>query len=384
MPITPLQTFAAGDTTYISKHNSNLAVIEAALNTVLARTATLTTVSNALALDALLGTETAFIGEDSYPAEIVTTTVQVGPGFAYRYASHTAVENQVTLVLSLSGNAPGSYYTKLLADGSLELSELSTDALWAIEWDGTTISSLTRLAPVVWGAEDWIAAQTSTQLADEFLSLVARLDAIEASTQATLVVPVSSATVTPAPADVMQAGYFRLTGTLTENRTVVVPNLPKFLVVSNECTGAYTVTVKTAAGTGIALSPGGKRTLYCNGTNVIDASTAGQYYCPLFWAGTFTTNEVIYVQKVRLAHSFPANMVGSSWDALTAPSGTATITIFKGATSVGTVTFSAGSTSGTVSLAGGVSFAVGDTYRFEVTTPSTLAGVYCSLLGSLG
>ncbi len=65
------------------------------------------------------------------------------------------------------------------------------------------------------------------------------------------------------------------TGTLTANVNVVVPNLSKVYVVTNNTTGSFTVTVKTAAGTGVVIPQGGAPAmLYCDGTNVLSISPA--------------------------------------------------------------------------------------------------------------
>jgi hypothetical protein len=62
------------------------------------------------------------------------------------------------------------------------------------------------------------------------------------------------------------------TGTLAANSTVTVPNAEKLYVVVNNTTQAtYSLTIKTAAGSGYALRPG-PQMVYCNGTDVFRAS----------------------------------------------------------------------------------------------------------------
>lgn len=68
---------------------------------------------------------------------------------------------------------------------------------------------------------------------------------------------------------------YGFTGTLTGNRTIIVPATVQQYWVSNNTTGAYTFTVKTAAGTGVTLGTGSRSIMYCNGTNVISADTGG-------------------------------------------------------------------------------------------------------------
>lgn len=61
----------------------------------------------------------------------------------------------------------------------------------------------------------------------------------------------------------------QFTGTLTANINLVVPTVIDQWVVFNNTAGAFTLTVKTTAGTGIAVTQGARQWLYCNGTNVV-------------------------------------------------------------------------------------------------------------------
>ncbi len=65
-----------------------------------------------------------------------------------------------------------------------------------------------------------------------------------------------------------------LTGILTGSINVIVPTRPKMWLVINSTTGAYTLTVKTSAGTGIAVDQGEQVFLYCDGVNVEEALSA--------------------------------------------------------------------------------------------------------------
>lgn len=65
-------------------------------------------------------------------------------------------------------------------------------------------------------------------------------------------------------------------GALTANINVIMPTTSRQWIVLNNTSGAFTLTVKTAAGTGITVSQGVSNTLYCDGTNVLLAgSTPG-------------------------------------------------------------------------------------------------------------
>lgn len=63
------------------------------------------------------------------------------------------------------------------------------------------------------------------------------------------------------------------TGALTGSINVIVPTATGFYLVYNNTSGAFSLTVKTSAGTGVTVSQGKKRLVYCDGTNVVDALT---------------------------------------------------------------------------------------------------------------
>ena len=66
--------------------------------------------------------------------------------------------------------------------------------------------------------------------------------------------------------------YFKLTGTLTGNRVVTMPDSSERVFVVEDATDRsashYTLTVKTFSGTGVNLPVGSKTLLYSDGTNV--------------------------------------------------------------------------------------------------------------------
>jgi hypothetical protein len=61
-----------------------------------------------------------------------------------------------------------------------------------------------------------------------------------------------------------------LSGTLASNAVIIVPNVEKTYLAVNNTTGSFSVTVKTAAGTGYALRSG-PNWVYCDATNVVGA-----------------------------------------------------------------------------------------------------------------
>jgi hypothetical protein len=66
--------------------------------------------------------------------------------------------------------------------------------------------------------------------------------------------------------------YFKLTGTLTANRTVTMPDSAERVFVVEDATdrssSLYTLTVKTVSGTGVTLPVGSTNLVYSDGTNI--------------------------------------------------------------------------------------------------------------------
>ncbi len=88
---------------------------------------------------------------------------------------------------------------------------------------------------------------------------------------------VTVADVTPAnvdgTADAGKSNTFVCSGVLTGNRALILPTKPRQFIVTNNCTGAFTLTVKTAAGTGVVIPQTGTVHLYCDGTNILNATS---------------------------------------------------------------------------------------------------------------
>lgn len=97
---------------------------------------------------------------------------------------------------------------------------------------------------------------------------------LEESIAAVTTVPIAGAatvlTSNNYTADQARSACLIFTGTLTANSTVTVPNVEKLYLCVNSTSGSYSLTVKTAAGSGYALRAG-PNWVYCDGTNVAGA-----------------------------------------------------------------------------------------------------------------
>src|SRR4030042_401776 len=72
-----------------------------------------------------------------------------------------------------------------------------------------------------------------------------------------------------------RASSIAITGVLTSNAEIVVANTMSLFVAENLTYGTFTVTFKTAAGTGVSISQGNHAMLYADGVNVELPVTAG-------------------------------------------------------------------------------------------------------------
>ena len=84
--------------------------------------------------------------------------------------------------------------------------------------------------------------------------------------------------------------YYKLTGTLTANRSVTMPaSAERVFIVEDATTRSssnYTLTVKTVSGTGLTLPIGSTTIVYSDGTNIIGKLQTKGYYTP---STTYTT-----------------------------------------------------------------------------------------------
>jgi hypothetical protein len=81
-------------------------------------------------------------------------------------------------------------------------------------------------------------------------------------------------------------------GTLTANMQVLIPATIQQYWISNDTSGAFSLTVKVAGQIGVVIPQGSRGIYYCNGTDIIDADTAS-FAFPLTVAqgGTGATTE---------------------------------------------------------------------------------------------
>ena len=148
--------------------------------------------------------------------------------------------------------------------------------------------------------------------------------------------------------------FVTLTGTLTAARNVICPSASKLYFIKNTTTGGFAVTLKTSAGTGISVPNGKSMVLYCNGTDVIDATN---HYSSITIAtalaatsggtgqASYTTGDLLYASSSTALSKLG---VGTAGQVLTSSGTAPQWTTISG---VAVTTFSAGTTGFTPSTA---------------------------------
>ena len=122
---------------------------------------------------------------------------------------------------------------------------------------------------------------------------------------------------------------YRFTGLLTGNRSIVIPATVQQYWVDNQTTGAYTLSISpTGGGSSFNVAQGERVILYCDGTDVLNASTQG-ISVPLTVAEGGTSSTTAGGALINLGGTatgiaiFTAATMAAAWSALgVAPTGT--------------------------------------------------------------
>lgn len=282
MSITLQRLATSGEVAYIAKHNANIETLESSINTMQGTVDTLqqaaASPSNLFNIGkAMFGpTAVALIGETSFASSTSGTNLTLQPGFYWNASSAQMAYKSTTTVIPFSGAAAGTYYVRMGVDGIPYRDTSSAAALYSIAWSGTAFTTVTKLATYAPGYQDLLDLLTSSYSGITYASPDKRIEATEKAFSALLSKAITTADVTLTTAEAMEQGVIRLTGTPTAARNLIVPAKAKVYFIDNDTAGAFAVTVKTAAGTGVALASGTNGALFCDGTNVVSiATTAG-------------------------------------------------------------------------------------------------------------
>jgi hypothetical protein len=285
-----LQTFSNGDTNYISKHNANYANIKAAVDALENNLAGQIAAASGpgAAFYALFGPTAAIVGVESYAMSGSGDTLTVDAGFQWKPSIPTVVQNLTPATLPFTGLSSATYY--IYADNTgapVRSATAGAEDLYSVVWTGSAFGAITRIAPIVWGAADDIAAQVSTALGATYTKLDDRLEAGETAAVAGSLARVwqtgrlsksvaggVDVTLTDVEANNTLHNF---TGAITADINVIVPlgAAPRLWIVTNNTSGAHTLTVKGATGAGVAVATGATALLGQDGTDVFQVVTPG-------------------------------------------------------------------------------------------------------------
>ena len=186
--------------------------------------------------------------------------------------------------------------------------------------------------------------------------------------------------------DEARALFINATGTPGAARNVICPAVSKMYIFRNNTTGGFAMTLKTSAGSGIAVPAGQSRMLYCDGTNVVEAlnafsslslGTALGVASGGTGAATFTANNVLLgngTSAFQVVAPGTLNNVlysnGTTWVAGPLPSASAVSSFSAGTTGFTPSTASTGA----ITLSGTLGVANGGTGQTTYTNGQLLIG----------
>jgi len=173
----------------------------------------------------------------------------------------------------------------------------------------------------------------------------------------------------------------KLTGALTQIRSLIVPTVQKLYYINNATTGGFAVTVRTASGTGVSVPNGKAMVVLADGTNVVEAvtyisgvATSANPSASIGLtavngtAATFMTSD----SAPALSHSITPTWTGAHiWSASATFNSTASFT--------GTVTFTS-TTNPTINDGAGSQYAVG----FRGLPQNAKTGAYVAVATDAG
>jgi hypothetical protein len=84
------------------------------------------------------------------------------------------------------------------------------------------------------------------------------------------------------------------TGALTGNVTVYFPPVVNLYIISNQCSGAFTLTIGTTLGTTVTVPANTQATLICDGTNFLNANTTTVSGSLISMVNGSATNPAVY------------------------------------------------------------------------------------------
>lgn len=178
-----LQTFASGDTDYISKLNANMTTLTDAINAlqqVAAAAGQGGVVSAGLFLDTLFNHTNGLIGPGSYKPTFSATTVTVAPGGMYLASTQTVVTSLNNVPLNFLGQTSGTYYVTVTGGTPTITSARVDGSIYSVPWSGSAFTGgATYLVPIFFDTLESDQSRKSTVLNRNYPTIDDRLEATE-------------------------------------------------------------------------------------------------------------------------------------------------------------------------------------------------------------
>ena len=130
-----------------------------------------------------------------------------------------------------------------------------------------TITPILKLINMIYGEQSYGSFSDYGAVQDENLRLI-ELALGEVTSKS-----LASTTPVNLTADEHNSAVLRFSGTLSANIVVETEDRKGFWFVTNDCTGAYTVTLATDTGSGVVIPQGGKAIVFSDGTNIVEIYT---------------------------------------------------------------------------------------------------------------
>lgn len=182
---------------------------------------------------------------------------------------------------------------------------------------------------------------------------------VQASVNGTVSVSIAGAATTTLTQAVYGVAIIKLTGAVTANKAVVFPSISGHWQVVNNSTGAFTVTLKTAAGSGVVISAGMSTNIYCDGTNVTLQQT--DFISPALTGLPTGPTQPLYDNTKALATTEFVQRAAGNFRGFT----NATTTITLDNTAIGTVVNCAGASPFTATMPAAVNHDAGAAIHFR-------------------
>jgi hypothetical protein len=123
---------------------------------------------------------------------------------------------------------------------------------------------------------------------------------------------IASITMTSANVTLTPAQYGKpiitITGALTANLNLIFPSMAGAWIINNACTGGHTVTCKTAAGTGIAVSTGSAVYVFGDSVNIYSAPSSGGSGIPAGIPSLWASDTIPYWALLCDGSFYPRNV----------------------------------------------------------------------------